>query len=488
MSQDEFSYTVQDVLGITLTSANKAVLPADRPLAGFVRTASGQTTLPDHVLAYAELAEILVNAPEFDGFVNQHATCSELRRECAEAFVRGAGPLLFRRPVTDAEVATYADLFDAVGAENDFPVSIRAVAQAMLQSPAFLYLLETESDSERTATGYEVASRLSYALWSSAPDQALYAAAAAGELDTVEGIVAQTTRMLADTDKVRRGRARFLVDWARLESLPDDDGLRAELIAAAQAFYAAYIEADGDLFAVFETTTAYLTPALAEGWGLTSQGAGIQAYDTTDLVGRRGLLAQPGVVAGMTNADGGAIVARGLFLQAQLFCQEPPDPPASLQEDIEEFIAEQPADASARQIADVRLGRGGCGGCHAQFDPLAFGFEHLDFRGRYRTEDEFGNAIRVDGWIPGVLTSADNQPYNDFATYMSALGATVQVRRCLVQRQLEYLIGRRLERHQQAAVHAVTEAMVEGGGRLDALILAAVAHPLFRTVAPAMGD
>ena len=486
LSQDEFAHTIEDVVGVTLTAVEKLRLPADRPLAGFARTAVGQTTLPDHVLAYADLAETIVGRPAFGDFIGQHADCSELERGCAEAFIRSAGARLFRRPVTSDEVSAYADLFVAVAVENDFDRSIRAVAQAMLQSPQFLYLLETEAGSNprRTIDGYEVASRLSYALWSSAPDAELYAAAASGALDTAEGVVTQATRMLAVTDKVRRGRERFLLDWARLESLPDDDGLRQALIDSAQQFYLTYVDSGNDLFDIFSAPTAHLTPALAEAWGLTSAGDGIRTYETSGFPGRVGLLAQPGVVAGMTNADGGAIVARGLFLQAQLFCEHPPDPPASLQEIIDEFIAEQRPDASDREIADIRLERGACGACHSQFDPLAFGFEHFDYRGGYRTEDEHGNRIQIDGWIPGALIAGDNQPYSTFETYMAALGDTVRVRRCLVQRQLEFLLGRQIGSDQEAAVRALTEAVAAGGGRLDALILAAVADPLFLSAGP----
>ena len=484
LSRDEYVFTVEDVLGVSLTEAELVDLPVDRPLAGFARTASGQTTLPAHVIAYAELAGVIVNKPGFESFIATHASCQEPSRACAEGFIGSAGPVLFRRPLTAAEVSAYADLFDAVVADNDFARAIRAVAEAMLQSPRFLYLLRGEAG--RDVGGFEMATRLSYALWSSAPDAALYAAAAAGALNTPEGVVAQARRMLRDEAKVRRGRQRFVLDWGRLESLPDDDGLKSELIESARAFYSAYVE-EGDLFGIFEAPNAYLTPALAQGWGLTSAGPGVRAYDTSGLTGRRGLLAQPGIVAGMTNADGGAIVARGLFLQAQLFCTEPPDPPATLQEIIDEFVAEQPPDASDRQIADVRLERSGCGICHALFDPLAFGFEHLDYRGRYRTEDPYGNAVRIDGWIPGALTGQANAPYQTFEAYMSGLGQITRVRHCLVRRHLEYLLGRTLEEDQDAAVHALTDAVIAGGGKLETLILAAVAHPLFRSAAP-VGD
>src|SRR5690606_15663666 len=165
---------------------------------------------------------------------------------------------------------------------------------------------------------------------------------------------------------------------------------------------------------VFSAKTIRLTPTLAEHLDLPSQGEGLRPYDLSGAPGRIGLLTHPGLVSGMTNADGGAIVARGLFLQTQLFCQETPSPPAALQDAIDDFVEELPETASDRMIAETRLEREQCGNCHGGFDPLAYGLEQFDYQGRFRSEDEHGNPLATNGWIPArVRTEGDDLSYDD---------------------------------------------------------------------------
>jgi hypothetical protein len=292
--------------------------------------------------------------------------------------------------------------------------------------------------------------------------------------------------MLDDGERVRGVAERFILDWARLESLPDDDGLRAELVETAEAYYAAQVAEGRDLFALFEDGQVFLTPALSARYGVSSAGDGVRAYDVSDLPGRGGLLAQPGVVAGMTNSDGGEIVARGLFLMTQLFCGRAPDPPATLQEAIDAFVAEQPPDASARQIAETRLTRAECAACHAGFDPLAYGFEQLDYRGGFRTEDEFGNVLTVDGWVPAALSGdGADVSYDDFGGYMHLLTDNARVRECLTQRQVEYTLGRIVGDAQRDEIAEIALAVTSNGGDHQTLLSAIVTHDLFRTAAVA---
>ncbi|MEZ4247399.1 MAG: DUF1592 domain-containing protein, partial [Polyangiales bacterium] len=324
---------------------------------------------------------------------------------------------------------------------------------------------------------------LSYFLWSSAPDATLRDAAASGALDTDEGLEAQAERMLADP-RAARSTARFLVDWAGLESIPDDDGLRDVLTEAAVVFYVDHASSDRPLVALLTTERAFLDATLAAHQGLAVEDEGLQAYDVSDVPGHVGLLTQPGVLAGMTNADGGAIVARGLFLQRQLFCGEVPDPPASLQGAIDEFVAGLPENASDRTIAETRLEREECAACHASFDPLAYAFERFDFRGAFRTTDEHGNALRTDGWIPSGLTpDGETRAYEEVEDYVADLAALPRVRDCLVRRHLEHALSTRLHGAAASQVHAFADALDEAGGSRAAFVRQLVRSELFRSFA-----
>lgn len=297
-------------------------LPEDRPLSGFAGLAEGQTVLPEHVLGYAEIARAVAQDPAAGTFLEAHDRCGQAV-DRPEAFVRSAGAILFRGPVPDESVARIAEVCRAVTEIADAGAGRRAALEVMLQSPRFLYLVEMEPAGEPAAAGpYALASRLAVGLWSSAPDAALLADAEAGRLGTPEGLEAAAARLLDDPAKVARVWRRFVLDWARLESLPEGDGLKADLQDGAVAFLLEHLASGGAVLDLFEPARLYLTPRLARARDLPSAGPGVQAFPSGP--GARGFLAQPGVVAGMTNADGGAIVARGLFLQAQLFCGEPP--------------------------------------------------------------------------------------------------------------------------------------------------------------------
>ncbi|MEM6959629.1 MAG: DUF1592 domain-containing protein [Myxococcota bacterium] len=480
LTRDEYTRTVVDVVGVELSDASLAQLPVDRPVEGFVRVASGQSVLPDHVRAYFDLAFEIVEAPAFGAFVDDHATCRDATAACGEAFIASAGRVLFRLPLETDEESAFGELFAAVLAEEGtFDEGARAVGAAMLQSPGFLYLLRRENtggsgndDDVYTIGGYAMASRLSYFLWGSAPDEALYEAAERGDLDTPEGVEREAMRLLDDRARVSRTLGRFLVDWARLESIPDDDGLKDSLIEGAVAYYVDRTEEGAELFRLFSDERVTLLDAFAPRFG--------ERGDTTvRLEAGGGLLGQPGVIAGMTNADGGEIVARGLFLLAQLFCETPPDFPDDAQDEVDEFVEAQPEDASHRQIADARLERPQCGFCHGDFDPLAYAFESFDARGFPRVADEHGNAIQVDGWVPAGLNGGVRADYAGFTDYMAILEGSTQVQRCLTQRQAEYAAATRMQDGQLASLFAI-EGELEGASDHRSLVRALVRSDFFR--------
>ncbi len=489
LTRDELSNSLEDALGQKLSEPDLTPVPLDRPLEGFVNTATSQTVSPEHASGYASVARAVAGRLN-EGFVSAQGACQAVTPECQASFVAGVGKLLFRRPVDAEESSAFVGLFQvAVTEGTNFLEGARVVVEAMLQSPQFLYRLERETAAAsglsagqiRPVIGYEMATRLSYMLWGSAPDAALMKAAEAGSLDTAAGVETELTRMLSDAKKGRRSTERFLTDWAKLEALPETP-LRGELVSSLLAFYDDFIwNGRGGLLELFAAPHAFLTPTLAQNYGLVPMGDGIRQYDLTSSPGRRGLLTQPGLIAGMTNADGGAIVARGLFLQTQLFCLATPSPPTSLQDTIDAFVAEQPANASTRQIAEVRLARPACGACHQTFDPLAYGLEQFDFEGRYRQQDEFGNALKTDGWIPARFNeTGENLAYQGVDDYVPLLAQSPAVGACLARQHLQYAVGRRLNSDADPLAAELYQAFAAKGGTYAAMLTVIAAQPLFR--------
>jgi hypothetical protein len=400
------------------------------------------------------------------------------------------GKLLFRRPLEAHESELFTQLLQSALSEGtSFVEGARVVVEAMLQAPQFLYRLERETaaatgsspTAERTLGGYEMASRLSYLLWSSAPDAALVHAAESGGLDDETGLQAQLARMLGDSARARRPTLRFLTDWAKLESLPKSE-LLEELVGSLQAFYAdALWTKQTPLLDLLTARRAFLSPTLAERYGVVPTGDGIREYDTSALAGRVGLLTQPGLIAGMTNADGGAIVARGLFLQSQLLCGDTPSPPPGFADAIAAFAASQPPTASLRAIADQRAARPECGSCHQTFDPLAYGLEQFDYQGEFREVDKFGNTLTTDGWIPGRFTEAgQNLPYSGVEAYMTELAKLPIVGSCLAKQHLQFALGRKLGHEDDAVAADLFRRFSQQGGTYPAMLAVIVQHPYFR--------
>jgi len=240
LTRDELRYTLGDTFGIDVSEADVDEVPADRPLEGFVNVATSQTVLPDHVRAYWNLGEDFVTRLDWDTLLATHAACTDSTTQCQSGFVESLGSKLFRAPLSAEASEAFSGLFAAVLNEegSTFQMGASAVVQAMLQSPQFLYRIECETaestdlnpGDERLVRGREMATRLSYLAWASAPDDELFRAADAGELDTIEGITTQLARLLTDVERAKRVTGRYIRDWGRLAALPDDGGLKAQLI------------------------------------------------------------------------------------------------------------------------------------------------------------------------------------------------------------------------------------------------------------------
>lgn len=494
LTRDELRFTLEDSFDISLSEADMARVPADRPLEGFVNIATSQTVLPEHVEAYSQLADLVAERAANEGALARLIDCESLEADCRDEVVAQLGSLLFRRPLTESESTAFEELFDTVGNEegSDFASAEGAVLRALLQSPQFLYRVENETAASRgvaageasTITGYEIATRLSYLLWASAPDASLLRDAEEGRLDTAEGIAEVVGEMLQELDKAKRVTSRYMLDWGRMEALPEEGGLKPEFIESLIATYNNMLwqENVGPLSAL-TNNQLIMTGSLAEGYGLEKTADGLATYDVTGLPGRVGLLTHPGLIAGMTNADGGAIVARGLFLQSQLFCQETPEPPTAVQEAIDEFLLEQSDTASDREIAEKRLMRNECAACHSGFDPLAYGLEQFDYQGRYRLMDEHGNDLSTDGWIPShVRVDGDDVTYTSLEELAAALAQEAAVSRCVTAQHLKYALGRVLDESAEEAVIQVSAGFDSRGGSYPAMVETIASHPIFRTM------
>jgi hypothetical protein len=479
----EYANTVADVLKVPTTPDFTDLLPSDIRANGFSNDFGGQLVSLDHVAAYQQAADAVgVALGKAAGWLTPFASCTATTAVCRDQVVKGLGLRLFRRPATAAEVTTYGALFDtAVGAGLTTTVGAAGVVvRAMLQSPQFLYRLESQQPAvpgaaARALDNFEIASRLSYFLWSSAPDEALLAAAQAGELTTPDKLKAQVTRMLAGPH-AREVTQRYFREWLSLDDLDDANrgaAFTPELSAAMKQETLDVVGADlwdarHPLLTMFTSKSTIVTPPLAKYYGVTAAADGRAAT----AAGRTGILTQASVLTVNGDADA-SIVLRGLYVMRKVLCGDVPPPPAGATS-----VMLAPATASQRAKSDARLSQEPCKTCHSQFDPLAYAFEPFNEMGGLITKDLNGNAVKSDGWLP--VPGAANVPYAGADDYLGALAKDPRVSDCLETRIAQFAWGRSMAAGDACLLEDVRGRLAAPETRTFAdLVTAIAASPYF---------
>jgi hypothetical protein len=491
LTVDEYINTVHALLDVDVEVEARQRLPPELRADGFTNTASGLITTLAHVEAYEELAELAVSRiPAFDAFVAGYTSCMELQDACERELVTRLGLEVFRRPLRSEEIDALVPVFATAEAEGEgFVVGAGLVLRVMLQAPPFLYRLEDETSGNqvRALDGWEMASRLSYLLWAGPPDAVLLEAAGDDALGTEDEIVAQVDRMLAHP-RAREASLAFVRDWlhlSRLDHLPRDPDRfptwSTDIGQAMKDETSAFFESvawdqDRALVDLYNASETWLTPELAEHYGLEPMGTGIDRYDLADRPERGGLLTQGSLLT--VGGDDSSMVSRGLFVLETLLCahlQSPPPGVDTTQPDIE-------PGKSQRFYSEERTTNPSCAGCHRQIEPLSWGLERFVADGTYRLEDWHGNALREDGYIHFV-GEIDEHHYETLGEMMDLLAQSDQVRDCMGRKVTQFAIGRSLLPTDQCSVDQALERFAGSPGTWRDVVLAVTLSPGFRTIA-----
>ncbi|MCA9707542.1 MAG: DUF1595 domain-containing protein, partial [Myxococcales bacterium] len=487
----QYRHTVLDVLGVELTPQELDALPPDIPTGRDYSTTIGpQFFNAGYVLAYAEIARSVSERLDPLELLATFGGCDGPSLGCWRDYVEGLGRRLYRRPLTEEEITRYLDLVVAIATapETTEEHAVRGVVQAMLQAPQFLYRVERETEGEpgalRQVDGWELASRWSYFLWQSAPDEELLAFAAGPAGDGVydpAAADAQIERMIADP-RFARARALFWGDYtmAARSAFGTTDAqlahaLRDSLLLTLDLISGAHGEPE-PLSALFDGRWLVMTPEVAEIAGATPSGAGPALYDVADATERLGVVTHPAFLAAIGTTS---FVGRGLMLTERLLCQHVAEPPADVAEEIES-TAQATEDMTPRQASEFRFGlEAVCRGCHTQFEPVAYAFERYDITGRYTPTDDQGRALYSDGVLP-AFGERPEIAFDDAVGLLSALAGTYAVRECLVDNMTEFGTGQRTLPGGDFEVLATAD-FVDEGLTFDALARA-VARSELRTL------
>lgn len=408
-------------------------------------------------------------------------------KECASAFVTALGRKLWRRALTQDEIATIAQItVDSATTLGDFYEGVSFGMAALLQSPNFLYRAAVgEPDPEHPGklryTSAEMASRLSFFLWNGPPDDELLDAAEAGELTDFLGLVKQTQRLL-DSPRARRGLRSFVTDWLRLDQLDDlskDPTIftyySPEVGPAAREetlldFEHLAFDLDGDYRDLFTQSRTFVNPKLASMYQvLAPDPDGFAEVELPADIPRRGLLGHVSVLALYAHPTSSSATLRGKFVRTQLLCGKILPPPV----DVNTALPEPSGTTrTLRERVNEHLTDPFCASCHNNMDPIGLGLENFDGIGRYRIEDN-GEVIDASGDL-------------DKVGFVDAVSLGVAVRNhpdlagCFVSKMYEYATSFKETPQEKKSIEYITEEFVSSGHKIKALMLHTVMSPGFR--------
>ncbi len=395
----------------------------------------------------------------------------------------------FRRPPTDDELSRLVKIVDYVRKDGQpYEKCIQLCVQAILSSPQFLFRVE-RADTSASLNSYELASRLSYFLWSSMPDDELMALAGSGQLQKTETLKAEVKRMLQDP---RAGSLadNFGEEWLNLRKLalinpdpaqfPDfDEHLRSAMMTETKMFFNGIVKNDRSIIDFLDAKYTYVNGPLAKHYGMT--GVDGDEFRKVSLEGtpRAGVLTQASVLTLTSNPTRTSPVKRGKWVLEQILNTPPPPPPpnvAALPDD-----GKQVAAASLRAKMELHRKDPACATCHKKMDPLGFSLENFDATGGWRSKD--GNTpIDASGVLP------DGTKFQGAAELTGLLmKKKADFVRSLSEKLLTYSIGRGVESYDRCAVDAIAKTCESTGYRFSSLVTAVVTSDPFRKKRPVGG-
>ena len=409
--------------------------------------------------------------------------CAETTPRCGRAIVTSLLERAYRRPATDAEIASKLALVTLAQREGDtFQEGIRLALQAILASPNFLFRIEADPKTQAgPVSDIELASRLSYFLWASMPDPELMMAAKAGMLTRSPVLEAQVRRMLADP------KAHNLVDnwaaqWLQLRNLgrtkPDpgrfpkvDDELLDAMRTETNLFIEAIIKEDRSILDIIDAPFTFLNGPLARHYGISGVDGEEFRRVTLDGEQRGGVVTQGAILTVSSYPTRTSIPVRGKWVLENLLGAAPPPPPDNVPALNESNVG---TEVSLRQRLEQHRRDPSCSPCHNVMDPIGFGLENYDAVGAWRTMDgKF--PIEPSGTMP------DGQTFSGPKALKAILkGRSDQFVRNVTEKLLTYSLGRGLERFDAPTVDTISRRVAASDYTFSSLVLAVVNSTPFR--------
>lgn len=431
--------------------------------------------------AFEPLREPLLKKAE--AFRQQKANAESAHWEEVLRFAERA----FRRPITQDQKQILRSLYDSLrGQETPHDDAIRLVVARILVSPEFLYRTEIpgESDKPTRVSAIELANRLSYFLWASAPDRELLELATNGSLQNPEVLEAQVRRMLRDP-RIERMAVEFGCMWLHIRDLdqldekseshfPEFAALRADLYKEAILFIADMLRSDGEVMDMLNADHTFLNESLAKFYGFDSvSGDQWQRVEGIRKSGRGGILALGATLAKQSGASRTSPILRGNWLSEVVLGEKLPKPPKN----VPVLSETPPAGMTERQLIEKHSSDPGCAKCHQRIDPFGFALEAYDAIGRFRTKDSLGLDIRTETKLPD---GTEIRGLDDLREYLSERRGA-DFRKQFNRKLLGYALGRSVQLSDEPLLSTIAKQQ-ENNDRISDTIVAIVLSEPFRSI------
>lgn len=487
LTKTEYGNTLHDLFGVERTVAD--ALPDEVSGEGYLNSLSplqleqylaitenvlDDVFAPNDSAAMKRRQQLLGKTPKPDADV----------RAAARNVARSLAKKAYRRPASDAELKVLMDVFDLGQTKKlSYRDSLRLMLKGMLVSPQFLFITPADTADRKAdivpLDDYQLASRLSYLLWSTMPDDELMTLADSGKLRESKTLKAQVKRMLEDP------RSRALFDgfgaqWLRLGELKSKSfdpekfpemtrELRGAMYDEARLFFESVVRENRSVASFIDSDYTYLNENLASIYGLKQsiEGPEMRRVKLPDR-NRGGILGMPGVLAATSFPNRTSPVIRGVWVLEQMLGDHVPSAPPDVPE-LETQDQKSVANLTLRERTELHRTDPVCANCHRLLDPIGFGLENFDAIGRWRIKDENGQAIDALGELP------DGSRFSNPKELKAMIAKRLDdVSRNLVEKLLAYALCRKLEGYDEIVVDNLMQEIARDGYRMQTLVTAVV--------------
>lgn len=498
LSHRQWENTIRDLFRLPAQTGKSTLFIGDPVSGGYDNNSEklivSATLWTDYQRAGEEIAEQVITDPALVAAIVPAVEGDSDAK--ARAFIAEFGARAYRRPLAAEEVERHLQVFQegaALGGDDPFLEGVRVVLQTFLQSPHFLYRVEASEAPDELGrirlSGWEIAAKLAYMLWDTMPDDALFAAAASGELDAPAGVAAEAARMLDDPrahDMVASFHYQTLqIDhYTKIaksaERFPSfDASMRDMMITETMMFVddVVFSHPAGDLATLLSAPYSFVNATLASLYGLPGEFTDAFVKADLDPSQRAGVLTHLGFLASNASSTENDPIHRGVFLNLQVLCSGLPPPPDNVPPPPPPMPGE-----TLRERIDRHTGIGTCGeSCHGYLiNPLGFAFENYDPLGQWQTMDA-GKPVDATG----AWAFAQGQAAFDGAVALAEIIAgSDEAHRCYVGHLLEYGYARTPQLADAGEIQRLAEGSRDGDYSIKELILELTKSDAFLFRAP----